>query len=317
MASIAEIKRCVNLRNYGKNEAVWDIHKSSADTVSNLYRAFGTSEQDEKKSNRIKQCAGYISFAWFQVGNEKKFHLVEAHFCRARSCPICAWRRSLMLKARFANNIINILYDYPKARFIFLTLTVENVPVSELRDTLKDMNRAFKRMYESKRMENDVLGFIRNVEVTRDTKRPDYCHPHFHIIIMVKSTYYSISGHYINQKEFTEMWKKALRVSYNPIVHVKTIKKQTDINQTVKELFKYCIKEQDILNDVWYIDVMRQLHHTRAISTSGVLKDVVKEIQDTTDSEMIHLNDSSIAERISENLNYKWNRPIKKYRLDK
>ena len=312
MASIALPKDHVNLRSY-KNQEIWDIHKASADKVADVFSEFGDSPKDRAKIERLRQCAGYISFAWFNENNQPKFHLVEAHYCRARYCPICAWRRSLMLKARFSQNIYDVIKSYPKAKFIFLTLTVKNVPVEELKKTLKEMNLAFKRMYQSERLKKFVLGYIRNVEVTRS--KDDECHPHFHIILMVKSSYFSCF--YVNQREYTDMWQSALRINYIPVVNVKTLQKQQDRESVVKEIFKYCVKEQDIHFDKWYYDLMAQLKGARLITTSGALRNVVKDVSPETDQEMIHINDNGIAERLSANINFKWNRPIKRYRQAK
>ena len=313
MRSIPEFENHVKLKDYGKNNAVWDKHKQSNNQVAQLVAKYDDSPRAKKNVEYLNNCAGYISFAWYDVGEDKpKFNLVQASFCRKRMCPLCAWRRSLMLKARFCKNIFDVMDKYPKARYIFLTLTVQNVPVSELRTTLKEMNIAFKRMYQLDVMKKYVLGFVRNVEVTRDKTVSDYCHPHFHIIIMVKSTYFQ-SG-YINQEQFTEIWKQCLRVTYKPIVYVKTVRSSADKSFVVKEMFKYCVKESDIQFDKWYLDVMKQLHRTRSISTSGALKDIVKDLTDNDKSDMIHINDVELSKRLSENINFQWVRPKREYR---
>ena len=56
---------------------------------------------------------------------------------------------------------------YPSYRWVFLTLTVKNPPVTELRDTLKAMNSAWQRLAQTKRFKGVVKGFIRTTEVTR------------------------------------------------------------------------------------------------------------------------------------------------------
>ena len=56
---------------------------------------------------------------------------------------------------------------YPSYRWVFLTLTVKNPPVTELRDTLKAMNSAWQRLAQTKRFKGVVKGFIRTTEVTK------------------------------------------------------------------------------------------------------------------------------------------------------
>ena len=56
---------------------------------------------------------------------------------------------------------------YPTHRWVFLTLTVKNPPVTELRDTLKHMNDSWQRLIQTKRFKSGVAGFLRTTEVTR------------------------------------------------------------------------------------------------------------------------------------------------------
>ena len=58
---------------------------------------------------------------------------------------------------------------YPTHRWVFLTLTVKNPPVTELRDTLKHMNDSWQRLIQTKRFKSGVAGFLRTTEVTRGT----------------------------------------------------------------------------------------------------------------------------------------------------
>ena len=61
--------------------------------------------------------------------------------------------------------------QYPTHRWVFLTLTVRNCDLVDLRDTLKDMNVSWKRMSETVAFKRGVAGFIRTTEVTRERWR--------------------------------------------------------------------------------------------------------------------------------------------------
>jgi hypothetical protein len=67
-------------------------------------------------------------------------------------------------------NIEKIMSEYPSHRWIFLTLTVKNPHVTDLRSTIQEMNTGWKRLTQSKRFSNVVDGFIRTTEVTRPKK---------------------------------------------------------------------------------------------------------------------------------------------------
>ena len=105
-------------------------------------------EDFERYASRIDKCSGVLRFAWAgdpETG-EIRLRLREAHFCRVRHCPVCQWRRSLMWLARFYDALPEIQQAHPKARWLFLTLTVKNCGIGELRGQLQAMNQAWRRL---------------------------------------------------------------------------------------------------------------------------------------------------------------------------
>ena len=50
-----------------------------------------------------------------------------------------------------------------------------------------------------------VDGWIRTTEVTRDKERPnEYAHPHFHVILMVKPSYFAKG--YVKHMDWVRAW---------------------------------------------------------------------------------------------------------------
>ncbi|MEQ6219802.1 protein rep [Levilactobacillus brevis] len=43
-------------------------------------------------------------------------------------------------------------------------------------------------------------------------------------IELLRSSYFKSSDSYINQEEWTRLWQKALKVDYEPVVHVQVVK---------------------------------------------------------------------------------------------
>lgn len=264
----------------------WDKHKAEADKVRDLYR--GTIL--DKFAGRIDSCSGYLEFGWSTnpKTNLLEFRLQSARFCRVRHCPVCQWRRSLMWVARFLKALPAIQEAYPKHRWVFLTLTVRNCQVTELRATLAAMNKAWKRMTERQQWPAD--GFARATEVTRGTDGT--AHPHFHCLLLVPSGYFA-GKNYMSQAEWSELWRESLRVEYTPIVHVKAVrarKPEADdiggtaaISSAIAETFKYAVKPSDLIGNggekdaEWLIELTSQLHKTRAIALGGVLKQFLSE----------------------------------------
>ena len=78
--------------------------------------------------------------------------LKQAIFCRCRHCTTCQWRRSLLWKAMMYQTYDKLREQYPTHRFVFLTLTVKNCEIGELRSTLQHMNKSWQRLKDRKRI---------------------------------------------------------------------------------------------------------------------------------------------------------------------
>ena len=114
--------------------------------------------------NELTAVQAFLKFGF----GEDKLVLKQAFFCRVRFCPVCQWRRSLLWRAVMFQKLEEIKTQYPTHRWVFLTLTVRNCDLVDLRDTLKDMNASWKRMSETVAFKNGIAGFIRTTEVTRE-----------------------------------------------------------------------------------------------------------------------------------------------------
>jgi plasmid rolling circle replication initiator protein Rep len=264
------------LTDVSPGDKPWDSHRASASTVQTLYSQAGESQY----ASRIQQCSRSLGFALeAQDSGDFKLKLREARFCRVRHCPVCQWRRSLMWRARLFSALPSVLEAHPKGRWVFLTLTVKNCPLQELRATVREMNKAWNRLTVRKAW--PALGFIRSTEVTRGADGS--AHPHFHCLLLVKSSYFG-SG-YLKQADWVELWKQAMRLDYDPIVDVRAVKSpssraadQSGLTIALLETLKYGVKPTDLTADsAWLAELTSQLHKTRAVSVGGVLKDHLSE----------------------------------------
>ena len=135
----------------------WDEHRSDAESVKILYNY---SVELSKYAERINACSGILKFG--VNPDQGKLVLKQAFFCRVRHCPVCQWRRSLLWRAVMFQQLPSIQERFPTHRWVFLTLTVKNPPVTELRDTLKHMNDSWQRLIQTKRFKSGVAGFFAN-----------------------------------------------------------------------------------------------------------------------------------------------------------
>ena len=231
----------------------WKKHKMSNMKLGELFeleeRLFGEKEGHlltESRMQSLKECA---EFLWFLEDEKKKRRLHRANFCRVRLCPMCNWRRSLKLFSQ-VSAITDAILAEKKARFIFVTLTIQNVQGDALRETLDKLNKAFKYIVNkhqtfapAKKLKKNLLGYMKAEEITYNAERNDF-HPHIHAILEVRPSYFK-GNEYIKQKDWTELWRSALGVGYDPIVDVRNIKGGTP--KAVAEVAKYPVKMHDIL----------------------------------------------------------------------
>ena len=131
-----------------------------------------------------------------------------------------------------------IMQTHPTHRFVFLTLTVRNPKIEDLRETLQHMNKSWQRLIKRKKFISGVEGWSENngshtpqAETQKQKDPIIYCpktknthaHPHFHVILMVKPSYFS-GKNYIKRQRWQELWADCLRVDYVPQVDIRTVK---------------------------------------------------------------------------------------------
>lgn len=295
------------LSDLSPKDKPWEKHRGFADTVEGYYRG----SDFDRYSERIRFCSDLLQFGLTssEDAGVMKMKLRAARFCRLRHCPVCQWRRSLRWKARAYKVLPRIVEKYPTHRWLFLTLTQKNVPICELRDTLAEMNRSFRKMVDYSRF--PAVGWLRSTEVTRG--RDGNAHPHFHCLLMVPASYFSGRG-YLKQADWVAMWRKARQLDYNPILDVQAVKQGTQPMELVPELLKYCTKESDLVSDRdWFLELTRQMHKMRCIATGGILKEYLKELEEEPE-DLIGDDGSQESEDFAK-LYFGWKRYDKKYRL--
>ena len=194
-----------------------------------------------------------------------------------------------MWRARFFGALPRIRQAYPAARFLFLTLTVRNCELSELRSTLTWMNKSWELL--SKRKAFPALGWLKSVEVTRSINGT--AHPHFHALLMVNPGYFKRG--YLSHENWRLLWQSCLKVDYLPHASVQAIKAgkglgdveaAEDLMKQICHTLKYSVKPEDLVSDqAWLTELTTQLHKTRAVAVGGVFKTF---ISDEEPEDLIH-----------------------------
>ena len=307
----------VSLASVSARDSVWDSHRLDTLIIQQMYAIEG---EFERYSERLDGCSGWLKFGFNEVNG---MVLKQAFFCRVRYCAMCQWRKSLLWKALMYKSYDEIMQKHPTHRFVFLTLTIKNPLIGELRQTLQHMNKSWTRLKDRKEFLTVVDGWIRTTEVTRPKKprknKKDpivYCpetknthaHPHFHVILMVKPSYFK-GKTYIKQSKWAELWGDCLRADYVPVVDVRVVKPKKGVadddgmKAAIAETLKYAVKPDDIMHDnedpkarEWFYELTRQTHKLRFVATGGVLKNALKADNAVTNDDLIDTgnNDETI-----------------------
>lgn len=301
------------LREDSPRDKPWDRHRANADAVARIY---AEGAEFERYAQRMGECSGVLRFGETvdpETG-EIRLRLREASFCRVRHCPVCQWRRTLMWLARFLQALPEIEAEQPKARWLFLTVTVRNCDVTDLRQTLGYMNKAWQRLKDRKEFRH-VQGWVRTTEVTRS--KDGKAHPHFHALLMVRPSYFK-GENYVSQAKWSEAWQGAARLDYAPIVDVRAVKGKASgrdaLKDAVRETLKYAVKPADAVSDPdWFRELTRQVHKLRFLASGGVLKDVLRQDQETQ-GELILGEESGTGPDDGSRKAYRWERPEQVYR---
>ena len=265
-----------------------------------------------KKAGNVGVCGRILEFKPTDEGYLKLF---KAWFCKSKLCPICNWRRSMKNSVQTQRVVESVIKDKPKARWLFLTLTTKNVADGEmLKDGLSEMTKAFNKLFKYKKVNKNLIGFMRNIEVTVNPDTEAY-NQHMHVLLCVENSYFKNKDNYIAQKEWTELWKKALKINYDPVVDVRAIKPNrkgdSDIQAAVKETSKYSVKSSDFLTDNQkrnleiVADLEEGLYRKRMISYGGLLKEKHKELNldDVEDGDLINTSDEEKVTESEEEAN--------------
>jgi plasmid rolling circle replication initiator protein Rep len=342
---LAELQVLSDVEIYIKNgeikikERPWREYKRYNMVLSNVYSIINPS-----KAARLANCASNLVFV-VDKSDRKKLKL--ANFCRVRLCPTCNWRRGLKVFAQLSKIIKAMPDNY---RYLMLTLTVPNIYGDKLSDTIDEMTIAVNKLTKFKQFDGIVDGWFRAMEITHDIyptitptlwehskkyyqkvglkmwdKNPNYdkYHPHYHMILAVKPSYFSGSN-YMSRLEWAGLWGRALGVDDYRQVDIRPIK--GDVLSGVAEVAKYAVKATDYLdendadmtiNTVTLLDSV--LSHRRFVGLGGEFRRLHKLLNLTKmddDQNLVNLDEDAQVDDVGAyELSYIWHVGYSEYCL--
>lgn len=287
--------------------------KEQADILGAVYSVLDM----DTRSYRVLNCGSFLEFAV----TEENAKLQHANFCRDRLCPMCNWRRSLKIFSQVSKVMDALQAD--GYQFLFLTLTVRNCSAEDLPKTVQALYNGWRHLYhKNKEFRSVIAGTFRSLEVKRklDVSRLNpwwgTYHPHLHCILAVKPSYFKKG--YISQRQWTQLWRDAVGLDYDPIVHIEKCylkdangMKQTegiDIVKAVAEATKYAVKGSDYLDgaDVGLSaetvsHLLDALTARRLCGWTGCFQKVRKalNLDDCESGDLVHTDDDTIREDVA------------------
>ena len=150
-----------------------------------------------------------------------------------------------------------------------------------MNSTISQLTKSFDRLFKRAKVQRNLLGYLRSVEVTHNENDKTY-HPHIHVLMMVKPNYFSGRGNnYITQKEWCDMWSQSLKVSYTPMVDSRTVKETgKGLRGAVLETAKYPTKpiKLAVENKQVVDDLYNGLYRKRQLGYGGIFKEIKKRL---------------------------------------
>jgi plasmid rolling circle replication initiator protein Rep len=199
------------------------------------------------------------------------FH--SAWHCHVRFCPICGGQRTVYRRRLQVAQRLKPIIEQGRMGFVSLTLTDKNCPVSNLANTIKALNKAFKTLLKQCPF---IKGSLAAIEITRPQDGYVFAHPHIHCLLIVPQRYFYEQRN--KEQDWTLLWQNCLGVDYLPHVTMYEYIRALDrINQALNYIIKPIPDEEldyMLASPRWFLTFWEQTHSQHLFSAKGLLKGV-------------------------------------------
>ncbi|MCE0121241.1 protein rep [Klebsiella variicola subsp. variicola] len=335
-AQSSQNKKSVTLSSVSVNGDRITERKKESFQTANSFIIRGKIEENETLTKRGERSLNCAQQRYIVVVNGKA-HTVFTHRCRSRHCQNCQRIKAFIWQEKMKEIIPELSINFKNGKYLFITFTVKNPKITNLRLVLKCMSRAYAKMFQRKAF-RFVVGGIRSTEITRGKSGDDEAHPHFHAIICLKTTYFK-KENYLSADEWGRHWGECLEaefkkegLEYNatdypkgfPRVDIRVAKsadgKQEITNKNIAEhgdqlinyVLKYSIKGSDLLKDgkadKWFWEFDKQVKGIRMIAPVGVVKKMLADLE--RDQFDYYKEQEKIEKLIADDVNFKADKAV-------
>jgi len=162
----------------------YDKHQSALSRIQTavlLATVFEQHPQLRARAEAIRQCAENLYAHTLHPETSKRYA------CGTRMCPCCGGRE-WSDRRRYVEALPLLTANHPGSRAVAVTLTTRDVPVSGVRQRIKHMQGAFRKLWRRNPMRHAVA-HLRGTEVTRADD--GLAHPHTHSLIVMPDAQYA------------------------------------------------------------------------------------------------------------------------------
>ncbi|HBY3842809.1 TPA: hypothetical protein MIT04_27420 [Klebsiella pneumoniae] len=311
--------------------------KKESFKTANSFIIRGKIEENETLTKRGERSLNCAQQRYIVVVNGKA-HTVFTHRCRSRHCQNCQRIKAFVWQEKMKEIFPDLISKYPNHKYLFITFTVKNPKLKNLKSVLICMSRAYAKMFQRKAFKKWFVGDIRSTEITRGNSGEDEAHPHFHALICVHPTYFKGSN-YMSADVWGQNWGECLEaefkkegLEYNaadypkgfPRVDIRLAKsadRKTDITnknitehgeQLINYVLKYSVKGSDLLKngkaDQWFWEFDKQVKNIRMIAASGDIKKSLAKLE--RDQFDYYKEQEKIEKLISDDVNFKADKAV-------
>ncbi|ENC4059729.1 TPA: protein rep [Escherichia coli] len=311
--------------------------KKESFKTANSFIIRGKIEENETLKKRGERSLNCAQQRYIVVVNGKA-HTVFTHRCRSRHCQNCQRIKAFVWQEKMKEIFPDLISKYPNHKYLFITFTVKNPKLKNLKSVLICMSRAYAKMFQRKAFKKWFVGDIRSTEITRGNSGEDEAHPHFHALICVHPSYFQGSN-YMSADVWGQNWGECLEsefkkegLEYNaadypkgfPRVDIRLAKsadRKTDITnknitehgeQLINYVLKYSVKGSDLLKngkaDQWFWEFDKQVKNIRMIAASGDIKKSLAKLE--RDQFDYYKEQEKIEKLISDDVNFKADKAV-------
>ncbi|ENL0571707.1 protein rep [Escherichia coli] len=317
--------------------------KKESFKTANSFIIRGKIEENETLTKRGERSLNCAQQRYIVVVNGKA-HTVFTHRCRSRHCQNCQRIKAFVWQEKMKEIFPDLISKYPNHKYLFITFTVKNPKLKNLKSVLICMSRAYAKMFQRKAFKKWFVGDIRSTEITRGNSGEDEAHPHFHALICVHPSYFQ-GVNYMSADVWGKNWGECLEaefkkegLEYNaadypkgfPRVDIRLAKsadRKTDITnknitehgeQLINYVLKYSVKGSDLLKngkaDAWFWEFDKQVKNIRMIAASGDIKKSLAKLE--RDHFDYYKEQEKIEKLIADDVNFKADKAVFKKESD-